>query len=214
MNESDFPLYPPFVVLLLPRILQNPHSSLPAYSSSSYMSSIQQMPPRLDWNPVNMAEEKQEERLNFRKVPPPAVNQRPTANLVTFDWWIGALSMTIIECGPGNRLQSGRGLFSTNSSKVSMVYEPCLMSHAIKPLTAYAGKRDYRSERLKDLDSWGVIPTSAQPYLRSPVRSFAADSSTRISWSAVQSATLRRHAGRSSGFRWAARICIYQVRNR
>ena len=50
----------------------------------------------------------------------------------------------------------------------------------MKPSIVYAGRIDQRSERLNNLYSYGVTPFGAQPYFRLHVRSFAADSSTKI----------------------------------
>ena len=118
--------------------------------------------------------------------------------------------MTITERGSGYVLQSGKTLFSMKSSYNSADNDPWTISHVMKPSIVYAGHRDQRSERPKGLASRGVTPTGAQPYFRSAVRSFAADSSMNISCSAVHSDSLLIHCLLSSGFCCAVRNCIYK----
>src|SRR5947199_4614272 len=81
-----------------------------------------------------------------------------------------------------------------------------MISQAKKPSAPYTGRIDHLSERLIGEYSYGVVPTGAQPYFRSPVRSFAADSSRKISWDAVYFVSLSIHASLSSGLRSAASI--------
>ena len=130
------------------------------------------------------------------------------ASRYTSDWWIGALSMIITDRGPGNGLQNGRSLFSMKSSNNSCENDPCSISQVRKPLTVYAGRIDQRSLRSNGMFSWGLTPFGDQPYFRWLVRSFAADSSTNMSWSGLYIVILCTHAALSSGFLCAARSWI------
>ena len=116
--------------------------------------------------------------------------------------------MIITDCGSGYGLQSGKTLFSIKSSNRSAEKDPCTISHVMKPSIVYAGQRDQRSERPKGLASHGVMPTGVQPYFRSMVRSFAANSSMNMSCSAFHSDSLVIHCVFSLGFCCAARNCI------
>jgi len=106
-------------------------------------------------------------------------------DISTSEWWIGALSIMIIDLGSGKGLQCGRTLVSKNSSNVAAVNDLCLTSHVINPCMVYAGRIDQRSERWKDLISCGVMPIGAHPYFLCAVLSFAVDSSMNTSWSVV-----------------------------
>jgi hypothetical protein len=85
--------------------------------------------------------------------------------------------MIIIDLGPGYGVQIGKTRVRTNSLNISILKDPWMISQAMKLSTVYTGRMDHRSDLLIDLYSCGVTPTGAQPYFRSPVRSFAADSS-------------------------------------
>ena len=118
--------------------------------------------------------------------------------------------MMITLRGSGYGLQSGKTLFLMKSSNNSAENDPWTISHVIKLSIVYAGQRDQRSEHLKGLASCGVTPTGAQPYFRSAVRSFAADSSINISCSAVHSDSLLIHCVLSLGFCCAACNCSWK----
>jgi len=121
--------------------------------------------------------------------------------------------MIITDRGPGNGLQNGKSLFSMKSSNNSCEKEPCSISQVRKPLTVYAGRTDHRSLRSKGMFSWGRTPFGDQPYFRWLVCSFAADSSTNMSWLGIYIDILCAQAALSSGFLCAARSWIKYVRN-
>jgi len=129
----------------------------------------------------------------------------------TSDWWIGALSMIITARGPGKGLQNGTSLFLMKSWNNSCEKEPCSISQVRKPLTVYAERTDHRSLRSKGMFSWGRTPFGDQPYFRWLVRSFAADSSTNMSWLGIYIDTLCAHAALSSGFLCVARNWIRKL---
>ena len=116
--------------------------------------------------------------------------------------------MAIIDLGPGYGLQRGRTLFSMNSWNSAPVKEPWTISQSINPSIVYAGRIDQRVERLKSRVSTGVTPIGAHPYFRCAVLSFAADSSTKMSCSAVHPESFLIQSALSTGFRCAACICI------
>ena len=61
--------------------------------------------------------------------------------------------MKIMDLGPGYGMHNGRTLSRTKLSNDSILNEPWMISHAMKPSAEYAGRMDQRSERLRELDS-------------------------------------------------------------
>jgi len=66
------------------------------------------------------------------------------------------------------------------SLNISVIYELCTISQTMKPSTVYAERRNQRSERLIGLYSKEVTLFGIQPYFRSMIYSFAANSSMNI----------------------------------
>ena len=119
--------------------------------------------------------------------------------------------MIITGRGPGKGSQNGKSLISMKSWNNSCEKEPCSISQVRKPLTVYAGTTDHRSLRSKGMFSWGRTPFGDQPYFRWLVHSFAADSSTNISWLGIYIDILCAHAALSSEFLCVARSYIRKL---
>ena len=106
----------------------------------------------------------------------------------------------------------GSNVNSMKSSNNCYLNEPCLIFHITKPSTVYAGRIDQRLLHSRHLYLWGLMPTGDHPHFLWPVLSFAADSSTNTSWSAVYETSLHIHSCLSSGLHCTACICIYKFK--
>ena len=137
------------------------------------------------------------------------VNKHRGTRRHTSERCIDALSITRMDFGPEKGLHSGRTWFCMKELNKAPVIEPCLTVHAMYPLTVYAGSTLHRSLRFNGVDVEALIPWWAQSNFRSLFRSFAADSSMKTSWSAVQLASCTSHSARSSSSCWAAFHCSY-----
>lgn len=115
--------------------------------------------------------------------------------------WMVALSKIKSHRGPGNSEHIGRSLSDTNLLNVSCVYESWSISHAIYPSIVYAGKIDYRSDRLIGRYSAAVTLIDAHPYFRSRFLSFAADSSRKTNWCGSHFASLEYQKSLRACFR-------------
>ena len=130
-------------------------------------------------------------------------------NYCTSKWWIFALSMIKIDRGSEYELYKEITFSQMKSLNISVIYELCTISQTMKPSTVYAERRNQRSERLIGLYSKEVTLFGIQPYFRSMIYSFAANSSMNINWFAFHPANSSIHAFLNSWFRSAARFWIY-----
>ena len=66
--------------------------------------------------------------------------------------------MTITDLGPGYGMHNGRTLSRMKLSNDSILNEPGMISHTMKPSEEYAGRMDQCSEHLRKLYSCDRLP--------------------------------------------------------